>query len=169
VANALTGALLGINPVDQPDVAAAKAATAAVLEGGPTGDTNEEPVGELLATVGPGDHVCIQAFIDPGDDALVSTLERVRVAIRDRYRVATTLEIGPRFLHSTGQLHKGGPPDGVYLQLLGADPADLPIPGRPYTFGELKRAQAAGDLFTLRERGLRAARVGLDDLIAAVR
>jgi glucose-6-phosphate isomerase len=169
VAIALTGALLGINPFDQPDVAAAKAATSTVLAG-TEGDAatlvgGEEPVNELLATVGPHDHLCIQAFVDSGDDDLLATLERVRHALRDRYRVATTLEIGPRFLHSTGQLHKGGPPNGVYLQILGDDPVDVPIPGRPYTFGELKAAQAAGDLITLRARGLRAARVDIDDLV----
>jgi glucose-6-phosphate isomerase len=171
VAIALTGALLGINPFDQPDVAAAKAATADVLEGR-HGDAatlvgGEEPVGELLATVRPGDHVCIQAFVDPGDAGLLATLQRARLAIRDRYRVATTVGIGPRFLHSTGQLHKGGPPTGIFLQLLGAEPADVAIPGRPYTFGQLEAAQAAGDLVTLRARGLRAARVSLADLVAS--
>ncbi|HEY2333345.1 MAG TPA: hypothetical protein VGH94_15615 [Acidimicrobiales bacterium] len=169
VAIALTGALLGINPFDQPDVAAAKAATASVLDGSIGGDVDAvvggaEPVGELLATVRPGDHVCIQAFVDPGDEALLATLEVARIALRDRFRVATEIGIGPRFLHSTGQLHKGGPPSGVFLQLLGADPVDLPIPGRPYGFSRLKQAQAAGDLYTLRQRGLRAARVTLDDL-----
>jgi hypothetical protein len=169
VAIALTGALLGINPFDQPDVAAAKAATASVLDGSIGGDVDTvvggaEPVGELLATVRPGDHVCIQAFVDPGDEALLAALESARLAIRDRYRVATTVGIGPRFLHSTGQLHKGGPPNGVFLQLLGDDPVDVPIPGRPYGFSRLKQAQAAGDLYTLRQRGLRAARVTLEDL-----
>ncbi|MBW8825636.1 MAG: glucose-6-phosphate isomerase [Acidobacteria bacterium] len=166
VAIALTGVLLGINPFDQPDVATAKAATAKVLTGDSHGDTVEEPIGELLATVGAGDHVCIQAFIDPGDDDLLAGLERTRLSIRDDLRVATTLGIGPRFLHSTGQLHKGGPPSGVYLQVVTDDAVDVPIPGRPYTFLALKQAQAAGDLFTLRERGLRAARVSLQELLA---
>ena len=165
VAIALTGVLLGINPFDQPDVAAAKAATSKVLAGESHGDTVEEPIGELLATVGPRDHVCIQAFVDPGDDRLLVGLERARLSIRDELRVATTIGIGPRFLHSTGQLHKGGPPNGVYLQVVADDPVDVSIPDRPYTFSGLKHAQAAGDLFTLRERGLRAARVSLKELL----
>jgi hypothetical protein len=148
-------------------VAAAKEATADVLAGRRHGDTAAEPVGELLATVGPGDYVSIEAFVDPGDLELLDRLERVRVAIRDHLGVATMFGIGPRFLHSTGQLHKGGPSTGVHLQLVGDDPIDVPIPGRPFGFGELKRAQAAGDLFVLRERGLRAARVTLDDLVAS--
>jgi transaldolase / glucose-6-phosphate isomerase len=162
---ALLGALLGINPFDQPDVEAAKAATVEVLSGRSQGDTVEEPINELLATVKPGDHVCIQAFVDPGDDGLLSAIERTRLAVRDRYRVATTVGVGPRYLHSTGQLHKGGPPNGVYLQVVGEDPRDVAIPGRDFTFGELKHAQAAGDLFALRARRLRAARVNLDNLL----
>jgi glucose-6-phosphate isomerase len=165
VAIALLGALLGINPFDQPDVEAAKAATAEVLAGRSKGDTVEEPINELLATLQPGDHVCIQAFVDPGDDELLVAIERTRLAIRDRHRVATTVGVGPRYLHSTGQLHKGGPPNGVYLQVVGDDRRDVPIPGRTYSFGELKRAQAAGDLFALRQRKLRAARVNLDELL----
>jgi hypothetical protein len=81
--------------------------------------------------------------------------------------VATTVGIGPRFLHSTGQLHKGGPPTGVFLQVLGDDPDDLAIPGRDLGFATLKQAQAAGDLQALQDRGLRAGRVRRDDLLAA--
>jgi hypothetical protein len=165
VAIALLGVVLGINPFDQPDVAAAKSATADVLASKEPPDTTEEPVAELLATLRPGDHVCIQAFVDPGDDELLAGIERARGSIRDRHRVATTIGIGPRFLHSTGQLHKGGPPTGVYLQIVGEPSADIAIPGRTYAFGELERAQAAGDLLTLRARGLRAARVSVDDLL----
>jgi hypothetical protein len=87
------------------------------------------------------------------------------MALRDRHRVATTLGIGPRFLHSTGQLHKGGPATGVFLQVVGEDPTDVAIPGRDLGFSALKQAQADGDLVALQERGLRAARVSLDDLI----
>src|SRR5918993_593186 len=82
-----------------------------------------------------------------------------RVRLRDRFRVATTVGVGPRFLHSTGQLHKGGPPTGVFLQVLGDDATDVPIPGAPYGFSTLKAAQAAGDLLSLQDRGLRAGRV----------
>ncbi|HYD08531.1 MAG TPA: hypothetical protein VEA78_00405 [Acidimicrobiales bacterium] len=155
---ALSGAVLGINPFDQPDVQSAKDATNKVLDGGlPHIDTVDPE--ELLGTVAPGDHVCILAFVDPGDAALLDTIERARVATRNRLKVATTVGIGPRFLHSTGQLHKGGPPTGVFLQLVGDDPVDLPIPGRPYGFSTLKQAQAAGDLTALQQRGLRAGRI----------
>ena len=86
--------------------------------------------------------------------------------LRDRYRVATTVGVGPSFLHSTGQFHKGGPPTGVFIQVVGEDSDELPIPGRDFGFSTLKRAQAAGDLATLRRLGLRAARVSVDDLLA---
>lgn len=164
-ATALTGALLGINPFDQPDVAAAKAATQAVLDGGEVPDVPEQPVASALADVRPGDYVAIQAYVDP-DGGAVDAIERVRVAVRDRLRVATTVGLGPRFLHSTGQLHKGGPPTGVFLQVVADEGDDVPVPGRPFGFRTLKHAQAAGDLATLRDRGLRAARVALDDLVA---
>jgi hypothetical protein len=87
--------------------------------------------------------------------------------LRDRHGVATTLGIGPRFLHSTGQLHKGGPPTGVFVQMVGTDHVDVPIPGRPYSFSVLKQAQAAGDLLALQDRGLRAGRVDIHDLLEA--
>jgi len=87
--------------------------------------------------------------------------------LRDGLRVATTLGYGPRYLHSTGQLHKGGPNKGLFLQLLGHDPDDVAIPGQPYDFGVLKRAQARGDLTALRAHGCRALRVCLGDDVPA--
>ena len=165
-ATAFAGAVLGINPFDQPDVQSAKTATGKVLDEGVPADLPTSGVDDLLAQVRPGDYLVLMAFVDPGDDALLAGLERKRVELRDRLRVATTVGIGPRFLHSTGQLHKGGAPTGVFLQVLGDDPRDLPIPGRPYTFSTLKQAQAAGDLLALHERGLRAARVPLEELLA---
>jgi glucose-6-phosphate isomerase len=163
LATALCGVLLGINPFDQPDVAAAKAATSRVLERGlPAIDT--VPASDLLGQVRPGDYVSIQAYVDPGDP-VVEALARATVALRDQCRVATTFGLGPRFLHSTGQLHKGGPPTGVFLQVVGRDESELPIPGQRYGFSTLKRAQAAGDLETLQARGLRAGRVDVDDLL----
>jgi glucose-6-phosphate isomerase len=166
-ATALCGALLGIQPFDQPDVAAAKAATNKVLDEG-LPDEPEVPVSELLALVKPGDYVGVQAFVDPGSPA-VARLDEVRVALRDRLRVATTLGLGPRFLHSTGQLHKGGPNTGVFLQVVGPEADDgVAIPGQPYDFATLERAQAAGDLATLRERGRRAGRVSVDSLLSEV-
>lgn len=164
LATALAGALLGIQPFDQPDVAAAKQATARVLEEGPP-DVSPTPLEDLLATVGDGDYLAIQAFVDPAGPE-VPALERARVALRDRLRVATTLGLGPRFLHSTGQLHKGGPGTGVFVQVVadhGGD-VDVPVPGRPYGFAALERAQADGDLLALRERKRRAGRVRLAEL-----
>ncbi len=161
---ALAGVVLGINPFDQPDVASAKEATNRVLAEGPPA-IELEPAAELLDQVQPGDYVAITAFVDPGRHDLLRGLVAARMAIRDRFHVATTLGIGPRFLHSTGQLHKGGPPTGVFLQVVGEDPTDVAIPGRDLTFSTLKQAQADGDLTALRDRGLRAGRVALDDLI----
>jgi transaldolase / glucose-6-phosphate isomerase len=160
---ALAGAVLGINPFDQPDVAAAKAATGLVLDQGlPAIDP--VPLASLLDQLAPGDYLAIQAYVDPGDDDLLRRLQASRTALRDRHRVATTLGIGPRYLHSTGQLHKGGPPSGVFVQVVGDDAADLAIPGAAYGFSTLKQAQAAGDLRSLHDRGLRAGRVALTEL-----
>ncbi|HET6952503.1 MAG TPA: hypothetical protein VFI47_19135 [Acidimicrobiales bacterium] len=162
LATALVGALLGIQPFDQPDVAAAKAATARVLADGPP-HVADTPLDDLLAEVAPGDYVAIQAFVDPGDPA-VAAIERARLALRDRLHVATTVGLGPRFLHSTGQLHKGGPGTGVFVQVVGDDPEDVPVPGAGYGFSRLKHAQADGDLATLHDRKRRAGRVRLAEV-----
>jgi len=162
LATALAGALLAINPFDQPNVAEAKAATDQVLaEGLP--DLPTEALASLLDQVRPGDYIAIQAFVDPGAD-LLADVQAARVRLRDHYGVATTLGVGPRYLHSTGQFHKGGPPTGVFVQVLGDDPVDVPIPGQAYGFATLKQAQAAGDLLTLRAHGLRAGRVAVGEL-----
>jgi hypothetical protein len=162
-ATALCGALLGIHPFDQPDVAAAKAATNEVLSAG-LSDEPQVPLDDLLDQVKPGDYLAIQAFVDPGSP-VVERIESARVALRDRLRVATTVGLGPRFLHSTGQLHKGGPNTGVFVQVVGDSSVDVPIPGQPYGFATLEQAQAEGDLRTLRQRGRRAGRVGIDSLV----
>ena len=167
-ATAICGAVLGINPFDQPNVAEAKEATARVLAGESDTEVPVEPLAPLLEQVRPGDYLAIQAYVDP-EAGVVDAIEDARTALRDRLRVATTVGLGPRFLHSTGQLHKGGPPSGVFVQIVGDDPEDLPIPGAGYGFSTLKRAQAAGDLTTLRSHGLRAARVTLDDLLRETR
>jgi glucose-6-phosphate isomerase len=175
LATALAGALLGIHPFDQPDVAAAKAATARVLAEGPP-DLPLTSLGDLLDQVGGGDYLAIQAFVDPGPSgpgsgehvsSVVGDIEAARVALRNRLGVATTVGLGPRFLHSTGQLHKGGPDRGVFVQVVGDDIADVPIPGEDYGFAALKRAQADGDLLTLHERKRRAGRVRIDELLEA--
>lgn len=176
VATALAGAALGIQPFDQPDVAAAKAATNKVLADGHDAETTTGPSGaqpasgslaDLLESVKPGDYLAIQAFVDPGS-AVVGRIEQARLALRDRLGVATTVGLGPRYLHSTGQLHKGGPPTGVFIQVTTSEPApEVEIPGRAYDFGTLIAAQAAGDLTTLQERGRRVTRVTVDELVDA--
>ncbi len=163
LATALAGAALGVQPFDQPDVAAAKAATDEVLgDGGATVD--ETLLSDLLAQVRPGDHLALQAFVDPGSPT-AEQLEATRIVLRDRHQVATSLGFGPRFLHSTGQLHKGGPPAIVCVQVVGKDPDDIEIPGRGIGFGQLKQAQATGDLRTLQSRQIRAGRVALHELL----
>jgi transaldolase/glucose-6-phosphate isomerase len=164
VATAVCGAVLGINPFDQPNVAEAKKATNDVLAGG----TEQPPattLAEVLDLITVGDYVALQAYVDP-EAPEVEQLEELRLALRDEFHVATTFGIGPRFLHSTGQLHKGGPPTGVFLQVVGDDPSDAHIPGRDFTFSELKHAQADGDLITLGHHHLRAVRVTLAELAA---
>ncbi len=164
VATALCGAALGINPFDQPNVAEAKAATNEVLASGPP-DLDPGSLDDVLAAVVPGDYLAIQAYVDPfGAD--VDALAELRAALRDHLVVATTLGLGPRFLHSTGQLHKGGPPTGVFVQIVGDDAVDAPVPGASFTFSTLKHAQADGDLVTLRAHGLRAVRTTAADLAA---
>jgi hypothetical protein len=160
---AMAGIVLGINAFDQPNVEAAKAAAAKVLvEGMP--DIPVEPVESVLSSVKPGDYIAIQAYIDTQSPNL-PVLQTARMNLRDQYRVATTLGIGPRYLHSTGQLHKGGAATGVFLQAVGDDPTDVAIPGKPFGFSQLKHAQAAGDYLALKDRGLRVARVALDELL----
>jgi transaldolase / glucose-6-phosphate isomerase len=164
LATAVAGHVLGIHPFDQPDVQTAKDRTEEVLR---TDHIPDEPPGDLdalLAGLRPGDYVAIQAFVAP-QDTTEQRLQAARGRIRDRFAVATTLAYGPRYLHSTGQLHKGGPNTGVFVQVLEEPREDRAIPGRSYTFGRLIAAQAAGDLAALRERGRRVARVPLDDLL----
>ncbi|MFW6010086.1 MAG: transaldolase family protein, partial [Actinomycetota bacterium] len=167
IAIALTGAALGINPFDQPDVEAAKDAARRALADG-VREPQVEPLAPLLEQLRPGDYLAIQAYLDPGDP-IVDELERARVRLRDEHRVATTLGIGPRYLHSTGQLHKGGADRGVFVQVVGDDEDDPAIPGERFGFSTLKRAQAAGDLEALVSRDRRAARVWLDELRALAR
>ena len=166
VATALCCAVLEINAFDQPNVAEAKEATNGVLaSGAPSLPT--ATLDDVLAMVGPGDYISLQAYLDPAD-ADVDTLGEIRLELRDEFKVATTFGLGPRFLHSTGQLHKGGPPTGVFLQVVGDDLSDAAIPGRAFSFSQLKHAQADGDLATLKKHGLRAARVTVAELTAHV-
>ncbi|MFN2183205.1 MAG: hypothetical protein ACK2UU_04410, partial [Anaerolineae bacterium] len=97
----------------------------------------------------------------PETPAIDQALQAIRIKLRDRLKLATTLGYGPRFLHSTGQFHKGGPNTGLFLQLTAGDAEDADVPGEPYSFGVLKRAQALGDLEALRKHGRRVVRIHL--------
>ncbi len=177
IATAAAGAVLGIDPFDQPNVQESKDNTkrllnAFVAEGrlpASDGDASvfigdqglEQAVQRLLDSLGAGDYFALQAYL-PRTEQAHRILQGIRMLVRDRRRVATALGYGPRFLHSTGQLHKGGAANGVFLQLTCGDPGgDLEIPDAPYTFGVLKRAQALGDLEALRSRDRRVLHVDL--------
>jgi transaldolase / glucose-6-phosphate isomerase len=173
---AVAGTILGINVFDQPNVQEAKDLTAKVLKdsspatvgegirwAGQNGSTLEAAIQSLLGQARPGDYVAILAYIAP-DDEHDQALNAIRLAIRDKYRVATTVGYGPRYLHSTGQLHKGGPNTGVFLEIVGDDVNDIKIPGQPFSFGVLKQAQALGDFQALRNHGRRVLRVQLHDV-----
>ena len=199
VATAFAGAVLGIDPFDQPNVEEAKELTRQLLatmgsaekagadsasEPGSAGGTAEDPLRPLeLESVaqdvlieairaglksGPrtGGYLAIQAFIAPNDEA-DATFERIRALVRDRTGMATTAGYGPRFLHSTGQLHKGGAPTGWFVQLISAHPLDREIPGWPYTFGGLIDAQAQGDAGALASHDLPILRLRLGNDRAA--
>jgi transaldolase / glucose-6-phosphate isomerase len=135
---------------------------------GDTPVTVEGAVAQLLSTVRPGlDYLAILAYV-PLDPDVEERLQRIRQRIGHATGAATTLGFGPRFLHSTGQLHKGGPDTGVFLQLT-ADPSkDLPIPGWDESFGTLIAAQALGDLASLQKRERRALRLHVADLDAGL-
>jgi hypothetical protein len=196
-ATAVAGAILGINPFDQPDVEASKVATRRLTdEFEQTGRLPvETPIleaegirlfadprnGADLAGGGRTLAGVLRAHlgrIGPGDYAALlayiemstaheAALQAIRLRVRDRRRVATCLGFGPRFLHSTGQAYKGGPNTGVFLQVTCDDARDLPVPGQRYSFGVVKAAQARGDLAVLAERGRRALRVHLGPDVAA--
>jgi transaldolase/glucose-6-phosphate isomerase len=193
VATAVAGAILRINPFNQPDVEASKIATKKLMDEVEKGGTlpAEEPfliergislfadttnakalaqvvdqpslAGFLkahLKRVGKGDYAAILAYVEMSEKN-VAPLLSLRRHMSGSGRAASTLGFGPRFLHSTGQLHKGGPDTGVFLQITCDEAQDLPVPGRSYSFGTVKVAQARGDLAVLSERGRRALRVHL--------
>ena len=117
---------------------------------------------DLLAEVRQGNYLAIMAYIRQTPE-VEETFAGFRRKVMERHRIATTLGYGPRLLHSTGQLHKGGPGTGLFLQVTTGHKKDLPIPGEPYTFGVLADAQALGDLQTLQSLGRRVIRIHLDD------
>jgi glucose-6-phosphate isomerase len=171
-ATAVAGRLLGINPFDQPDVEAAKVAARALLDNRPepaapaftvggvevrttgsflgTASTLDGAVDALLAQLGPDGYVAVQAYVDR---LALPQLAGIRDLLAAKAGRPVTFGWGPRFLHSTGQFHKGGPAVGVFLQITAAAPEDLEIPDRPFTFGQLIQAQAAGDASVLGEHG----------------
>jgi transaldolase/glucose-6-phosphate isomerase len=194
IATAIAGAVLGINPFDQPDVEASKVKTReltaafektgalppetpvfssksidlytdetnadALRKGGADGNA-ESWLRAHFARIGSGDYVAMLAYL-ARDEANAAPLQQLRMALRDRRHVATCLEFGPRFLHSTGQAYKGGPDSGVFLQITADDTDDLAIPGRRVSFGVVTAAEARGDFGVLIERGRRALRVHLN-------
>ena len=184
LATAAAGVVLGVDPFDQPNVQESKDRTKALLaayaaegalaedEGGarigyPVGDEGlPDALRAFLAQAAPGDYVAIQAYVAPGA-SVWGQLQALRLQLRDGLHLATTLGFGPRYLHSTGQFHKGGPNRGLFLQLVGHDPRDVEIPGQPYGFSVLKRAQARGDLAALWAHDCRALRVCLGDDVPA--
>jgi transaldolase/glucose-6-phosphate isomerase len=164
-ATAVAGPILGINPFDQPNVQSAKDQTDRVLEQYQStghlpfaGDSGT--LGDLLVQARPGDYLAIMVYglQTPGVEQALETLRRL---VMERYKIATTLGYGPRYLHSTGQLHKGGPNSGLFLQLVVDHPQDLEIPGYSFTFGMLNGAQSLGDFQALQDAGRRAALVRL--------
>jgi Phosphoglucose isomerase len=163
-ATAVAGSILGINPFDQPDVQAAKDKTKEVLASGSDPDVSpESSPEELFAQAEPGDYVAIQAFVDP-TEAAEERIVQLAARAREATGCVVTHGFGPRYLHSTGQLHKGGPPTGLFLQVVDDTGDELPIPNQPFGFGKLIRAQAAGDFASLKERGRRVARIRLEDV-----
>jgi glucose-6-phosphate isomerase len=157
-ATAVAGSLLGINPFDQPNVREAKDRTSALLERGKRIELEPEgSLDDVLREAMPGDYVAVLGFVDPEREAeLEPLLEQARAT-----GCPVTKGLGPRYLHSTGQLHKGGPDTGVFIQVVDDLGDDLKIPGRKFGFMKLIAAQAAGDFEALQERGRRIARVTL--------
>ncbi|GAC1610432.1 MAG: glucose-6-phosphate isomerase [Mycobacteriales bacterium] len=187
-ATALAGRLLGIDPFNQPDVESAKKAARGLLDAQPGPDpaafvdgeievratpgllngqdTVEGAVAALLAGVDPAGYLAVMAYVDRIRD---SALAAVRAPLARRLERPVTFGWGPRFLHSTGQFHKGGTPVGSFLQITGAVSEDLPIPGREFTFGQLIAAQAAGDANVLAEHGRPVLRLHVADAAGLAR
>jgi len=167
-ATAVAGWVLGINPFDQPNVQEAKDNTQKVLqryaEDGrlpEVSESGENGLRDLLDQAQPPHYVAIMGYVQPSE-RFDRAIEGLRTTIRDARKVTTTFGYGPRFLHSTGQFHKGGPKTGLFIQLVHDGEDDVEIPEAGYTFGTLKNAQATGDLETLKAHGLPAERVRLE-------
>jgi transaldolase/glucose-6-phosphate isomerase len=161
-ATAVAGSIIGINPFDQPNVQEAKDRTNEVLSGHDRGLTPamSGSVEELLGEAVPPEYICIQAFIDPAREGELDPL----IARARETGCVVTHGLGPRYLHSTGQLHKGGPPTGRYVQVVDDPGEELAIPKRDFGFSRLIQAQAAGDFAALKERGRPIVRIRLEDI-----
>ena len=184
-ATAIAGAVLRINPFDEPNVAEAKDKTKAILATGDfsggkpvasaggvsvyssraRGATPAQVVRALLDTLGPRDYVAFLSYLSNTPE-IEAAIAEIRMRIRSRWDVATTYGVGPRYLHSTGQYHKGGPNTAVAFVITGEDATNTPIPGAPYTFAQLKRAQAVGDFQTLEAHDRRTTRIHFDKGVA---
>ena len=159
-ATAVAGWALGINPFDQPNVQEAKDNTGRILnEGLP--DEAPGSLDDLLAKAAPPKYLAILGYVTPSEEYDAAATE-LRVKLRERTRCATTFGYGPRYLHSTGQYHKGGPANGLFIQLYQRAREDVEIPGAGYSFEHLKNAQALGDMQTLRAHGLEVVRIEVD-------
>jgi transaldolase/glucose-6-phosphate isomerase len=199
VATATAGALLGINPFDQPNVQESKDNTNRLLaqfraegklaEDAPVVETEgigfygdaatrssleqmikpramTDYLAAFLGQARPGNYVALLAYIEPSSEHK-AWVESIRLRLRDSLHLATTVGFGPRYLHSTGQLHKGGAANGLFIQVTADDSADLPVPGEPYGFSVLKQAQALGDLQSLQGKGRRVVRLHLGKSVPA--
>jgi transaldolase/glucose-6-phosphate isomerase len=175
IAVAAIGAVIGIHPFNQPDVQLAKEFTQKMMEEDETEKLDnkevetfsvEEPEGlaealkDWILKAKPGDYIALQAYLNPQKE-VTSALQKVRNKLLNRTRLATTLGYGPRFLHSTGQLHKGGPNNGLFLQLVDEPEFDLPVPETNFSFGRLISLQSMGDYQALKQKGRRALRINL--------
>jgi transaldolase/glucose-6-phosphate isomerase len=200
IATAVAGAVMGINPFDQPDVEAAKIKTreltsafeksgvlpaeTAVASDGSIAIYTDDANADALRKAGAGsdlaswlkahlgrikanDYVAALAYLDR-NDANIAAIQNLRMAIRDNKNVATCVGFGPRFLHSTGQAYKGGPNNGVFLQITADNASDLDVPGQKTSFGVIEAAQARGDFGVLTERGRRALRLHISGDVAKV-
>jgi transaldolase/glucose-6-phosphate isomerase len=179
MAVAASGMIIGIDPFDQPDVEIAKEMARKAMSEPPSAraasDVVTVPVGDAaalasavrtwLGSAKPGDYVSIQAYLAPTNETS-DVLDVIRRGLLERLNVATTFGYGPKFLHSTGQLHKGGPNTGLFLQIVDEPKRDVPVPTTDYTFGQLIRAQAVGDYRVLRQRDRRVLRVNLGTDVA---
>ena len=173
---AAAGAVLGIHPFNQPNVEAAKRLAREAMQsrqssGGTDGETRtisaddtgplEQALGDWLGDADDTSYLGVQAYLAPTDETTTALTDLV-AALRDRTGLATTIGYGPRFLHSTGQLHKGGPPNGLFLQLVDTPSSEVPVPETDYTFKELIAAQATGDYQALQEADRTVLRVRVD-------